>query len=50
MTVTPERLIYDAGRVSEVLARIWARRLEHLSRVEGVLEDGAGRHAGPARG
>ncbi len=36
ITFTPERLYYDAGKVSDDLAALWARRLEHLSRVEGV--------------
>ncbi|WP_322865342.1 MupA/Atu3671 family FMN-dependent luciferase-like monooxygenase [Aquicoccus sp. G2-2] len=38
MTFTCDRLIYDSTQVSAALAQLWAQRLEHLSRVEGVLE------------
>ncbi|MDQ2089350.1 MupA/Atu3671 family FMN-dependent luciferase-like monooxygenase [Marimonas arenosa] len=38
MSFTSDTLIYDAGRVPEALAQLWAKRMEHLSRVPGVLE------------
>ena len=38
LTILPDRLIYDAGRVSAELAQLWARRLEHLSRIDGIAE------------
>ncbi|MDQ2093164.1 MupA/Atu3671 family FMN-dependent luciferase-like monooxygenase [Rhodalgimonas zhirmunskyi] len=38
MSFAADRLFFDAARVPEAPARLWAARLEHLAQVPGVLD------------
>lgn len=41
LTLGPDAITYDAERVSAVLAGVWARRIEHLARLEHLGDDPA---------